>query len=575
MKLELRGITKRFGSLVANDSIDLTVEPGEIHALLGENGAGKSTLMNVLYGLLPARRGRDPGRRPAGARSPGRATRSAAGIGMVHQHFMLIPVFTVAENVDARPRATPRRLGFLDRRRPSGEVAGGLRALRPAGAGPTPSSQDLPVGVQQRVEIVKALIRDAKVLILDEPTAVLTPQETDDLMRGHAARSAAGHLDRLHHPQAARGTRRRRPDHRHPPRQGRRRGAARLVGRAELASMMVGRPVQARRSTRSRPTPGDVVSRRRAASGSSTTRGSVLVDDVSFSVRGGRDLRPRRRPGQRPDRADRGAGRAEPPVERAAITLDGHDVTQAQRSTTVLDARRRLRPRGPAARRPGRQLHRRREPRPRPVRPRAVRHGLRPRPGRDRSRTPPTRVEEFDVRTPVDRRTRVARCPAATSRRSCSPASCPGRSTAARSSRSRPAVSTSARWSSCTSASSTERDTGTAVVLVSTELDEVLGLADRIARDVPRQDHRRGRRRAPTRERDRPADGRLDVPRARGGVVSNTESDVSATPASPPAPEPAAAGAAAGRLAGTSLREAIRRGHRCWRSCSRWSSARS
>ena len=111
MKLELRGITKRFGSLTANDSIDLVVEPGEIHALLGENGAGKSTLMNVLYGLYQP----DEGEilidgEPVTFAGPGDAMR--AGIGMVHQHFMLIPVFTVAENVELGHERT--RVGFLN-----------------------------------------------------------------------------------------------------------------------------------------------------------------------------------------------------------------------------------------------------------------------------------------------------------------------------------------------------------------------------------------------------------------------------------------------------------------------------
>lgn len=179
MKLELRGITKRFGSLVANDHIDLTVEPGEIHALLGENGAGKSTLMNVLYGLYQADEGEilldDVPRR---FRGPGDAM--AAGIGMVHQHFMLVPVFTVAENVMLGHEDT-KGLGRLDlqtARRHVRAVADrfGFHIDPDAVVG------DLPVGVQQRVEIIKALSRDARVLVFDEPTAVLTPQETDELM---------------------------------------------------------------------------------------------------------------------------------------------------------------------------------------------------------------------------------------------------------------------------------------------------------------------------------------------------------------------------------------------------------
>ncbi len=179
MKLELRGITKRFGSLVANDHIDLVVQPGEIHALLGENGAGKSTLMNVLYGLYQA----DEGEilldgEVQHFRGPGDAM--AAGIGMVHQHFMLIPVFTVAENVMLGHEST-RGPGVLD-------LAAARRHVREVAdrfgfeIDPDAIVGDLPVGVQQRVEIIKALSRDAKVLVFDEPTAVLTPQETDELM---------------------------------------------------------------------------------------------------------------------------------------------------------------------------------------------------------------------------------------------------------------------------------------------------------------------------------------------------------------------------------------------------------
>ena len=180
MKLELRGITKRFGSLIANDHIDLVVRPGEIRALLGENGAGKTTLMNILYGLLQPDEGEiriDD--RPVTIRSPRDAIR--ARIGMVHQHFMLVPVFTVAENVTLGMERT-RRLGLLVRRRARREV---LVMTERFGLQVDPDArvEDLPVGVQQRVEIVKALMRDASVLILDEPTAVLTPSETDDLFR--------------------------------------------------------------------------------------------------------------------------------------------------------------------------------------------------------------------------------------------------------------------------------------------------------------------------------------------------------------------------------------------------------
>ncbi len=179
MRLELQGITKRFGPLVANDHIDLVVEPGEIHSLLGENGAGKSTLMNVLYGLYTA----DEGAIVLDGEvqeftGPGDAM--AAGIGMVHQHFMLIPVFTVAENVMLGHEQT-RFAGSLDL-----EAARAHVRTTAARFGfqidPDALVGDLPVGAQQRVEIIKALSRDAKVLVFDEPTAVLTPQETDELM---------------------------------------------------------------------------------------------------------------------------------------------------------------------------------------------------------------------------------------------------------------------------------------------------------------------------------------------------------------------------------------------------------
>jgi ABC-type uncharacterized transport system ATPase subunit len=178
VKLELRGITKRFGALVANDGIDLAVEPGEVHALLGENGAGKSTLMNVLYGLYQPDEGEILLDGKA-ARFAGPGDAIAAGIGMVHQHFMLIPVFTVAENV-VLGHEEVRPLGFLDRRRARRDVQ---EVSRRYGLQVPPDAlvADLPVGVQQRVEIVKALTRDAKVLILDEPTAVLTPQEIEEL----------------------------------------------------------------------------------------------------------------------------------------------------------------------------------------------------------------------------------------------------------------------------------------------------------------------------------------------------------------------------------------------------------
>ena len=189
MRVELRGITKRFGSFTANDRIDLVVEPGQIHCLLGENGAGKSTLMNVLFGLLQPDEGEIliDGVRTRFADS-GEAVRR--GVGMVHQHFMLVPVFTVAENVvlGFEPTTT---FGRLDRQRARDEIRTVSREFN-LEVDPDAVVEELPIGLQQRVEILKALNHDAELLILDEPTAVLTPQEIDALMQIMRSLAASG-----------------------------------------------------------------------------------------------------------------------------------------------------------------------------------------------------------------------------------------------------------------------------------------------------------------------------------------------------------------------------------------------
>ena len=180
MSLELRGITKTFGSLTANDSINLRVETGQIHAILGENGAGKSTLMNIVYGLLKADSGEIlVDEKLIDISEPSDALN--AGIGMVHQHFMLIPVFTVAENIVLGHEKT-KKLGVLDISTARDAIK---RVSKDFGFEVDPDAivETLPVGIQQKVEIIRALIYDAKVLILDEPTAVLTPQETDELLK--------------------------------------------------------------------------------------------------------------------------------------------------------------------------------------------------------------------------------------------------------------------------------------------------------------------------------------------------------------------------------------------------------
>ena len=284
MKLELRGITKRFGSLVANDHIDLVVEPGEIHSLLGENGAGKSTLMNVLYGLYTADEG-DILLDNVVQKFKGPGDAMAAGIGMVHQHFMLIPVFTVAENVVLGNEPTGV-LGVLD-------LDSARKRVREISdrfgfdIDPDAIVEDLPVGSQQRVEIIKALARDAKVLVLDEPTAVLTPQETDELMGIMKGLATAGTsivfiTHKLREVQAV-------ADRITVIRLGAVVGDAKPTDSAEkLATMMVGRAVDLG------------VNKKKAVLGSTglSVKGLTVigdgslkvVDDVTFDVRGGEVL---------------------------------------------------------------------------------------------------------------------------------------------------------------------------------------------------------------------------------------------------------------------------------------------
>jgi ABC-type uncharacterized transport system ATPase subunit len=283
MRLELHGITKAFGALVANDHIDLTVEPGEIHCLLGENGAGKSTLMNILYGLLRA----DSGEISLDGTiqhfsGPGDAMR--AGIGMVHQHFMLVPVFTVAENVMLGHEQT--KGAFLDLPAARARVSE-ISARFGFDLDPDAVVEDLPVGVQQRVEIVKALSRDAKVLVFDEPTAVLTPQETDELMAimrqlksagtaivfiTHKLREVREVADRITVVRLGKVVGESEP----------------TASNAELASLMVGRSVEL--TVHRTPSQGGETGLDVSGLTVLDGNGQVVVDDVSFAVRRGEIL---------------------------------------------------------------------------------------------------------------------------------------------------------------------------------------------------------------------------------------------------------------------------------------------
>jgi simple sugar transport system ATP-binding protein len=280
----MRGITKRFPGVVANDSVDFEAAAGEVHALLGENGAGKSTLSNILSGLYQPDEGeiRLYGR-PVRFGSPSDAI--DAGIGMVHQHFRLVPPFTVAENIIlGEHRAEARRFLVQPRRIERHVAALGERygiAVRPRAR-----VWQLSVGEQQRVEILKALYREARILILDEPTAVLTPQEAEALFGTLRAMAAEGRTvifisHKLHEVKAV-------ADRVTVLRAGRAIAtvAAAEAGPRELAALMVGRQVELARRVE-RPAPRDEPALEVEGLRVAGDRGGEAVRNVSLAVRAG------------------------------------------------------------------------------------------------------------------------------------------------------------------------------------------------------------------------------------------------------------------------------------------------
>lgn len=323
MRLELVGITKSFGPLRAVDGVDLTVEEGEIHCLLGENGAGKTTLMNVLFGLLHPDSGEIRiGGEPVRFADPGQAVRR--GIGMVHQHFMLVPVFSVAENILLGFEPV-RRLGFLDYRKARRDI---LKLSQQFGLEVDPDAlvEALPVGAQQRVEILKALVRDARVLILDEPTAVLTPQETERLFKvmrslADSGRSILFITHKLKEVQAV-------ADRITVMRLGK------VVGQttpqesseADLAAMMVGRSVELVVS-KSEAKPGPVVLELQGLT-VKDERGLTVVDNVSLNVQSGEVLALAGVQGNGQEELSEAVTGLRP-VAAGSVRVAGHDLTNA------------------------------------------------------------------------------------------------------------------------------------------------------------------------------------------------------------------------------------------------------
>lgn len=321
--IEMLGITKRFPGIIANDNITLRLRKGEIHALLGENGAGKSTLMSVLFGLYQAEEGeiRKDGK-PVRIKNPNDAT--ALGIGMVHQHFKLVECFSVLDNIILG--IEPNRLGFLQKSKARKKV---LELSKKYGLSVDLDAliEDISVGMQQRTEILKMLYRENEILIFDEPTAVLTPQEIEELMQimKNLAREGKSILFISHKLNEIMEV----ADRCTVLRKGKCVGTVNIsdTSKAELSKMMVGRDVDFTVHKEEKK-PGDVILDVKNVSVASKLHKNNAVKNVSFSVRAGEIVCLAGIDGNGQTEFVYGLTGLEP-IKEGTVTLCGKDITKA------------------------------------------------------------------------------------------------------------------------------------------------------------------------------------------------------------------------------------------------------
>ena len=321
--IEMLGITKRFPGIIANDNITLRLRKGEIHALLGENGAGKSTLMSVLFGLYQAEEGeiRKDGK-PVRIKNPNDAT--ALGIGMVHQHFKLVECFSVLDNIILG--IEPSRLGFLQKSKARKKV---LELSKKYGLSVDLDAliEDISVGMQQRTEILKMLYRENEILIFDEPTAVLTPQEIEELMQimKNLAKEGKSILFISHKLNEIMEV----ADRCTVLRKGKCVGTVDIkdTSKAELSKMMVGRDVDFTVHKEEKK-PGDVILDVKNVSVASKLHKNNAVKNVSFSVRAGEIVCLAGIDGNGQTEFVYGLTGLEP-IKEGTVTLCGKDITKA------------------------------------------------------------------------------------------------------------------------------------------------------------------------------------------------------------------------------------------------------